>query len=961
MKQIILAILIFVFGISGYANYPLVRNFQRETYKAGTQNWSIVQDNQNSMYFANNNGLLIFDGEKWTTVPIKNRTNVRSLLYTKDGRFYASTFNDFGYFKKQNNQFFYHSLSEKLNINKQESNALFSIIDGNKVIYFQGEKNIYEYSGSKIENILFYNKIDASAYINNVLFLTSEQSGAFILNGKHFLRLPGSEILINKKVCSILALDSENILFVTNFNGVYLFNGITFIYYNTGIDKFLKENQVFCAAKKNNKLVFGTVQRGLAILDLSDKTTTYVNTFNGLQNNTILSMAFDNQMNLWLGLDKGIDYVILNTPIQSVLGRNNLYGSGYSSFLKNNTLYLGTNQGLNTCSYPLTKYSTPLPLKLMKGMEGQVWSLTEIENTLFCGNDHGAYVISSDRVEKIQGLKGTWGFRQLKKHPDIILGCSYQGLFYMKKISNNWKLMGFVKGRFTESSPMFEEDADGTVWFSHWQKGLYHLYFNAAMDSITRGDIYNQKNGFPSNRNNTLFCVGNNIIFSTQYGFFQFNNRTRKMEFSTKWNKLFNTIPSDMRLHETKNGDVWCVSGRFIGLAKKKTDNTYTMDSLSYRILQSKLIIGFENFYSIDANNQIIGTEEGFSWINTQSKLTQKYTFKVFVRNIYVTNSNSQTILSNLHSEEYKPQKEYSHKENSLLFEFIASEYRTDDAIQYSYMLENYDKTWSAYTSSNTKEYTKLPKGDYVFKIRAHNMLDSKESFCSYAFSILPAWYETKLAYTLYFILLIIFITLLVITINLQSKKGALKMEKIKEIQIQERQILFEKETSVKKKEFTELKNQQLQYELRHKSQELANSTMNLIRKNEIMMEIMDHITKVSEDIKKNGDINAILSRFSKMEQNIIQNIENDDNLKKFEENFDLIYENYLKRLGEMYPELNVSDKKICAYLKMDLSSKDIAPLLNMSIRSVETNRYRLRKKLQLERDVNLSDFLQRL
>ena len=531
----------------------------------------------------------------------------------------------------------------------------------------------------------------------------------------------------------------------------------------------------------------------------------------------------------------------------------------------------------------------------------------------------------------------------------------------MKKISNNWKLMGFVKGRFTESSPMFEEDADGTVWFSHWQKGLYHLYFNAAMDSITRGDIYNQKNGFPSNRNNTLFCVGNNIIFSTQYGFFQFNNRTRKMEFSTKWNKLFNTIPSDMRLHETKNGDVWCVSGRFIGLAKKKTDNTYTMDSLSYRILQSKLIIGFENFYSIDANNQIIGTEEGFSWINTQSKLTQKYTFKVFVRNIYVTNSNSQTILSNLHSEEYKPQKEYSHKENSLLFEFIASEYRTDDAIQYSYMLENYDKTWSAYTSSNTKEYTKLPKGDYVFKIRAHNMLDSKESFCSYAFSILPAWYETKLAYTLYFILLIIFITLLVITINLQSKKGALKMEKIKEIQIQERQILFEKETSVKKKEFTELKNQQLQYELRHKSQELANSTMNLIRKNEIMMEIMDHITKVSEDIKKNGDINAILSRFSKMEQNIIQNIENDDNLKKFEENFDLIYENYLKRLGEMYPELNVSDKKICAYLKMDLSSKDIAPLLNMSIRSVETNRYRLRKKLQLERDVNLSDFLQRL
>jgi DNA-binding CsgD family transcriptional regulator len=96
------------------------------------------------------------------------------------------------------------------------------------------------------------------------------------------------------------------------------------------------------------------------------------------------------------------------------------------------------------------------------------------------------------------------------------------------------------------------------------------------------------------------------------------------------------------------------------------------------------------------------------------------------------------------------------------------------------------------------------------------------------------------------------------------------------------------------------------------------------------------------------------------MERNIKQNIEQDKNWKRFEENFDLVYENYLKRLGESYPELNMSDKKICAYIKMDLSSKDMAPLLNMSVRSIETNRYRIRQKLSLGRDVNLSDFLQK-
>jgi len=187
-----------------------------------------------------------------------------------------------------------------------------------------------------------------------------------------------------------------------------------------------------------------------------------------------------------------------------------------------------------------------------------------------------------------------------------------------------------------------------------------------------------------------------------------------------------------------------------------------------------------------------------------------------------------------------------------------------------------------------------------------------------------------------------------------------LDMERLKEIELQEQKKHFDAETSEKKKEIKELKNQKLQYELRHKSQELASSTMNLIRKNEILLDIMENITKVSGDIKESKDSNTVLSRLNKMERTIKQNIENDNNWKRFEENFDLVYENFLKRLGDSYPDLNTSDKKLCAYLKMDLSSKDIAPLLNMSVRSIEMSRYRLRKKMDLDRDVNLSEFLQR-
>lgn len=68
----------------------------------------------------------------------------------------------------------------------------------------------------------------------------------------------------------------------------------------------------------------------------------------------------------------------------------------------------------------------------------------------------------------------------------------------------------------------------------------------------------------------------------------------------------------------------------------------------------------------------------------------------------------------------------------------------------------------------------------------------------------------------------------------------------------------------------------------------------------------------------------------------------------------------YLTRLADSFPELTLGDKKLCAYLKMGLSSKEIAPLMNLTFRSVEMTRYRLRKKLRLSRDQNLIDFLQK-
>jgi len=521
-------------------------------------------------------------------------------------------------------------------------------------------------------------------------------------------------------------------------------------------------------------------------------------------------------------------------------------------------------------------------------------------------------------------------------------------------MGDTWKFSHFIKGNFSESSPMFEEDDDETIWFSHWLKGMFRLTLNTKKDSVVSVKLYN-KRGFPGNQNNTVFRVNNKLIFSSERGFFLFNPNKDRMESYTNWNGLFSSIPSHMRIHQSTNGDIWFVSGSFIGLAKKASANAYIMDSLTYRILQPKISIGFEHFNFIDKNRLLLSTEDGYSWIDTRQQSALRKTFKVFLDKIIVTNHAGKLLTENAALVKRFPQNQ-----NSLRFELVAPEFRNEGLVQYKFMLENFDKNWTESSPNNSKEYTRLPKGHYTFKVKAKDFLEPKEAVYSYSFEILPAWYESKLALIFYFIFFVLILMRIFIFVKFQSKKGALEMEKLKEIELNEQKKHFETETSERKREIKELKNQQLQYELRHKSHELASSTMNLIRKNEMLLEMMESISKASNDIKSNADSNVILSRLSKLERSIKENIGNDNHWRKFEENFDLVYENYLKRLGEMFPELNTSDKNLCAYLKMDLSSKDIAPLLNMSIRSVETNRYRLRKKLNLDRDVNLSEFLQR-
>ncbi|NDW08740.1 triple tyrosine motif-containing protein [Dysgonomonas sp. 520] len=957
-KFAVICLVIILFPINIYAIYPSVRNFEKRDTKAGTQSWDIIQYQNNWIYFANNNGLLEFDGNRWAIYPIGNHTNVRTLYYDKqEDRIYAGAHNEFGYYARNEYGILsYHSLVDKIPSSDKEFREIWKIHKIDDAVFFRGENEVFCYKADQIKRINYPNKIDCSNVIYNILWIASGNDGVSMLNGDIFLPLPNSDILKGKRICAILPYSKDDILFVTDFHGIFIFDGEKVMPFQTDIDEFMKENQVFCAAINDSKLAIGTVMNGLVVKDLKNNSNVYSNIHSGLQNNTILSLAFDRQNNLWLGLDKGIDYVMINSPIYDLFGNDQQYGSGYASFIKGNTLYLGTNQGLYATSYPLRTTPEPLNVRLINRMQGQVWCLTEIDNTLFCGTDHGLFIINGNEAKQLHGISGTWAIKELKSHPGHIIGSSYQGFFILKKVNNEWKFSNNINN-YTDNGGMFEIDNDGSIWFSHWLKGISKLRLNDALDSV-ESESFGTNKGLYTDRENAVFKIDNKIIISSSGGFFEYDKTNNNLKHSDKMENLFSIQPNSVRLYESPKGDIWCVTANSLNVANRKPNGNFVLNTSTFSSLKEKLNSGFENFNQINDSTMIISTTDGFAWLDLKGRSSNiPDMFKVAIRNIFITNENDSIVGGYQIAQNEIPEFSYSH--NSIRFEFVAPEFRNDNSVSYSFILENYDTDWSQYSSVNVKEYTKLPKGTYTFRVRAQSQLGQEVVETAFEFTILPPWYESPLALFVYALLSLFLIILLFLFVKKKSEKGARMMEAQKQKEMDEQEERFLEEQREKEKEIIALKNQRLQYDLRHKSQELASSTMNLIRKNEILQEINENIDKISSALKNSDESTDIKKKLIKMQHDIKLNIERDDNWKKFEENFDMVYENYLKRLSERFSSLTVNDKKLCAYLKMGLSSKEIAPLLNMTFRSVEMSRYRLRKKMDLERDVNLTDFLQ--
>ena len=931
MKRIVFLIFYaFLFQGLTAQELPPVQNYGLLDYGAGNQNWSITQNDDKHLFVGNNKGLLEFNGAIWSLYPSPNGTIIRA-VYEKDGLIYSGCYMEFGFWKRNElGSLEYTSLIDKLSEPLIDDEHFWNITSREEWVLFQSLDRLY-----------IYNTVDESFEIIDFII---PRAKIFNLKDKLYIQ-KGDGGLYSIQNAGVV-LESDHPIFTENFIvGIYQHKDGLLVLSEKGRFYFLEDNRVteweidnsiqdselllYSSLRlRDGSFVLGTISGGYIRIDKNGVIQERMNQENGLANNTILTAFQDDDDNLWLGLDNGISVVNLESAFKVYIDSRGEIGSVYATLEHNGMLYLGTNQGL--FARHLNNHGG---FKLVKGTSGQVWNLKNIKGTVFCSHTSGTFVIEGEKATPIYLESGTWEVKEIPDNENLLIQGNYDGLSILEKVGGEWIFKNNIEG-FDISSKSFVFADNYKLVVNHEFKGIHMLDIEKDYSSMINLTVLDPV-GFDSN----IFSYQHKILYASNQGVFNFRYESAELRKDSLFTALFfkkdDAVFGKLSL-EDENGRLWGFSPQnIIYVTQDSFDGKSEREEIAIPefFRQNQGLTGYENISVNSKGNFVIGTANGYAVLDIRKLQQKDYTIQIdAVQKKFQNTENEDASI--------KEAGAFSFDKNSLVISYSIANYDKYSQVSYQYQLLGLYEDWSKWMSEPNISLENLPFGNYTINVRGKVGNKLTNNTASYSFSIAKPWYLSNLAIILY----VLFVFLVMITINrlfvryYRNQRNRLIEDNKKKIELTQLES---------RQEIMKLKNDRLRTELESKNRELATTAMSLINKNELLQGIKNDLLQLEEKASR-----------KEVARVIDKNLSNNSDWEFFKEAFNNADKDFLNKMKSKHPELTANDLKFCAFLRLNLTSKEIAPLLNISVRSVEIKRYRLRKKMSLEHSVNLIEYI---
>jgi serine phosphatase RsbU (regulator of sigma subunit)/ligand-binding sensor domain-containing protein len=784
------SLLLTIFTVSSFVSYgqrenlPVVNYTSREFGKEyNPEVYCTVQDGRGVMYFGTANGIHEFDGTRWKYIKVQAGSFVRSLAVDSSGTVFVGTYGEFGFLAP--NEFGdleFSSLLSKVPEDDQYFSNIWDVHCSSSKVYFQAQEQVMEYD-LKTEKMAVIYPLETSSFhtsflIDGILYLRAREIGIQKYVNGSLERLNGTEFVRELGVFGLHKLKDDSLLIITQEIGLWK--------WKNGAARLLPQENDFDLAAlgifgsrqlSDGNFALWTFSSGVYVMNDAGKIIKHFDQQSGLQTNDVKHLFEDRDQNIWLSMENGVAQINYFAPFSYYGKKAGINGNVAAMIRFKDKLFVGTSDGLYIQSSNADRI-----FENSNQISGTVGDFCQVGDQLYIATANGVLVTSDGinlRAVTPRGVDAN-AINYVPNKGMFVLSGPKGIYIYNKNFSLIYEMSDNLSVTLgIENDPLYED----RVWIGTVSNGAYKL---TIADSIQL-EQYTDFDGLLDNMGKPLF-FHDDLVFGCKQGLSYFMDE-EEMKIGLTPEEL--SDPLNYRgMFQVQEFHEFTTDGQFLYLASANGRDWFSDDNFSIAYYDHKkdefirrpfkgIDIGRINeFYLEDDGTLWIGGSDGLIGYTGNEKDSYKTHYYSLIRKLtigedsLIFDGSFQTngVIQARQSEEFEIDIDYEF--NDVKFEFSSPYFEYLDAIEYSYILEGYNESWSRWSKKTEANFTNLNEGDYNFKVKARNVYKVESEVAEFKFSISPPWYRTAWAILLYVVgfVLVFFIGFRLFSLRLKKK-----------------------------------------------------------------------------------------------------------------------------------------------------------------------------------------------
>ncbi|MEM6784655.1 MAG: ATP-binding protein [Bacteroidota bacterium] len=734
------------------------------------QNWTVVQDSRGQIVVGNNGGLALFDGQGWQTQSIPNYL-ARAIAVDDDGQLFVGGIDEIGQLVPDSlGQLRYESL--RYHLPDEDYGDIWNTLVAGEQVIFQGRHHLLFWDGERFEVVQPEAPISRTYVLNDTLFVHLRGQPLRRWQEGQLEVVAGTEALADHQLFALHQERSGSMLMGTRSGQFYRLSGSTMEALSFEGRALFENHRPYAFAvvptPDGEVYAVGTFGGGIVLLNEQGSLIDQVPLS---EDEWVLDLTFDHQGGLWAALYNGLLRVDVLPSIRRYEAEQGLLGLATQVVRSGERLYATTALGVYRAAVADPRWEPVLT------EHGQAWALSDIGGRILAATNAGLFDITGEQAVRVSD-EVTFTLHEVKGNPRYVYAGLRDGLVLLQVTeAGTWRVVGrvaqldgdvFAIGQRGET--LWVTLAGGEVLLLDLEAGLLTPDIQTLADD-DRPDgrlVYTE--------------IGGAFAAAGEEGVYRATPNAEGGVGLVADSLLNSTLDLDGKTYLllSEIGDeLWVVRGREL-LLFERTPTGYR------RLRRPDLPLDDLHISHIASDGQHVwlATEDGLLCYDPNAPKRYDAPYRPLFRQVdrgktlLFGGTHGQGRIAPAQGSDERPVLGYSREE--LRFEVAAPSYNAPERVVYQYRLEGFDAEWSAWTHETTRSYTNLPeRKQYVFRVRARNVHGIVSEEAQYRFRVLPPWYRSWPAYSVYVVLGIVLLWA-VTTLRLRAHRRELELERLR-------------------------------------------------------------------------------------------------------------------------------------------------------------------------------------